>query len=122
MPQKSKEADLQLAIQAKKRNPELSLRKLAQIYNISHCALQRRINGIKPLHVTNVTKRKLTTPGEETIAKRVLELDARAFPPRLRYVQEMANILRRERVITAESITSEPLMKILQVTARGLSL
>ncbi|GAW16852.1 hypothetical protein ANO14919_062950 [Xylariales sp. No.14919] len=93
MAQKSKEANLQ------KRDPELSLRKLARVYNVCDRTPKRRVDGSGPSHVTNLKSRNLTMSEEETIAKRILELDARAFPPRLRYVQEMANILRRERVL-----------------------
>jgi hypothetical protein len=45
MPRKSNEANLQLAIQAKNRNPKLSSRKLSSIYNVCAHTLQRRLNG-----------------------------------------------------------------------------
>lgn len=94
MPQKSKESDVQLAVQAKCRNPELSWRKLGRIYKCSPDIIQDRK---QPRAVTNMAKRKLTKLEEDTIARRIIELDSRAFPPRMRYVQEMANILLRVR-------------------------
>lgn len=93
MPHKSKESDVQLAIQAKRRNPELSWTKLARIYNCNRDTIQARYEGKQPRAILNMTKRKLTQLEEDIIAKRVIYLDSRAFPPRMRYVKEMANIL-----------------------------
>ena len=97
MPRKFSEADLQLAIQAKQRNPELSYRKLATIYSICATILKGRIDQKQLLHIINMGKRKLTQSEEDTIARRVIKLDSRAFPPRMRYVEEIANLLRRVR-------------------------
>jgi hypothetical protein len=97
MPRKSKEADLQLAIQAKKRDPHLSYRHLARIFTICATTLKGRMDGNQPQHLRSLSKRNLTQNEEDTIARRVIDLDSRAFPPRLRYVEEMANVLRRVR-------------------------
>lgn len=40
---------------------------------------------------------KLTETKEQVIVDRIIDLDSRAFPPRLRNVEEMANILLCER-------------------------
>lgn len=97
MPRKSKEADVQLAVQAKRRHPEYTWRKLGRIYNCVPKTIKERYEGKEQRIITNMAKRNLSQLEEDTIAKRVIDLDSRAFPPRMRYVQEMANILLRVR-------------------------
>ena len=97
MPRKSKEANIQLTIQAKHRSPKLSWEKLGRIYSCYFNTIKRRYHGAKPPYVINIAKRNLTQFEEDIIAKRVINLDSCAFPPRMRYVEKMANILLRAR-------------------------
>lgn len=93
----SEEARLQLALQAKKRNPLLSTSKIARIYSVPRTTLIDRVNGKRPRRVTNLQRRKLTELEESTIVLHVVDLDSRSFSPRLQHVEDMANILLRER-------------------------
>ena len=97
MPHKSNEANLQLALQEKRRNPQISWNKLGRIYTCCPNTIKNRYNGDQPKHIANLLKRNLKMSEEEAIARRIIDLDSRAFPPRLRNVEDMANILRRVR-------------------------
>lgn len=97
MPRKFSEVNLQLALQAKHRDLRLKFAKLDRIYNCSSDIIKRRYRDAQSSHMINLSCRKLTQSKKKTIAKRILELDSRAFSLRLRYVEEMTNILRRVR-------------------------
>ena len=93
----STESRLILAVQAKRRDPHISLRKLAKLYNVNRSTLYDRYHG-KPARRDIIAKyQKLTPTEEESIVQRVIDLDNRSFPPRIRYVEDMANILLKER-------------------------
>ena len=93
----STESRLILAVQAKPRHPHISLRKLAKLYNVNRSTLYDRYHG-KPARRDIIAKyQKLTPTEEESIVQRVIDLDNRSFPPRIRYVEDMANILLKER-------------------------
>ena len=94
----TKEARMNLAIQAKKRDPKLSYRKLSSAYEVPYSTLVHRFTGrcaradiIPPLQ-------KLTPTEEKSIVDRILDLNTRAFPVRLQHVKDMANILLAQRV------------------------
>jgi hypothetical protein len=93
----SDERQLNLAIQAMKRDPKLSARASAELYTVSHATLSRRIQGTPSRRDSTPKSRKLTNLEEETIVQYILDLDARAFPPRLCGVEDMANRLLTER-------------------------
>ncbi|KAJ3550687.1 hypothetical protein NPX13_g11465 [Xylaria arbuscula] len=69
------ESQLLLAIQAIEKDPKLSIRAAHRIYAIPYTTLYDRIHGLQY----------------------ILDLDARAFPPRLAGVEDMANRLLRDR-------------------------
>jgi hypothetical protein len=97
MPTPEKESQLILAIQAIKRDPNLSARAAAKIYSISLTTLTRRLKGTIARRDSIPKSRKLTDLEESTIVQHVLDLDARSFPPRLRGVEDMANRLLADR-------------------------
>ena len=93
----SKEARLQLALQAIKQDANLSQRRAAAIYNVSRNTLERRRAGTPFQRDCRPKSTKLLKTEEEVIVKHILDLDARGFPPRLAAVTDMANSLRAER-------------------------
>jgi DDE superfamily endonuclease/helix-turn-helix, Psq domain len=97
MPTTSKEAGIILALQALQNNKNLSERAAAKIYGVDRRTLARRRAGKLARHDITPKSRKLTGLEEETIVQYIVELCARAFPPRLSGVEDMANQLLRVR-------------------------
>ncbi|KAJ3482685.1 hypothetical protein NLG97_g7505 [Lecanicillium saksenae] len=93
----SKECQLFLAVQAVQNDPRLTIRAAAKIYSVSRTTLQRRLNGVSSIRDSTPKSRKLTDLEEKTIIRYVLDLDSRAFPPRLHEVEDMANRLLADR-------------------------
>src|SRR6478735_3112599 len=89
----SKEARIQLALQALKQDATLSQRRAAAIYSVSQCSLSRRRAGITSRRDCAPNSMKLLKIEEEVIVEHTLELDARGFPPRLDGIRDMANSL-----------------------------
>ena len=85
------ESDIQLAIQAHQRDPHISISKLAKIYHVPNTTLRRRIKGKPARRNIMANSRKLTVFEEEAIVSFIIDLDARSFPPRYSYVEDMAN-------------------------------
>ncbi|KFZ13758.1 hypothetical protein V502_06463 [Pseudogymnoascus sp. VKM F-4520 (FW-2644)] len=86
-----------LALKALKYDPKLSVRKAAQIYRVSRTTLTRRYKGKPSQAETTVKSRKLSNLEEQTIVQRLLKLDSQGFPVRISGVEDMANLLCRER-------------------------
>jgi len=86
-----KESRIILALEALKKDPKLSVRKAAAIYDIPRSSLGDRRAGIQPRRELPANSRKLTDLEEKVILERVLDLDARGFPPRLSDLREMAD-------------------------------
>ena len=97
MPATLKEARVNLALEALQSNRKLSLRAAAKLYNIPFSTLRDRHAGRPVRCDTTPNSKKLTQSEEEAIVQYIIELCARAFPPRLRGVEEMANQLLRVR-------------------------
>ena len=93
----SKEARLILALEALQNKKNLSLRDAAKIYNVSRTTLTQRRNGRTARRDLPANSRQLTDSEEKAIVQYILELDTRAFPPRLCGVEDMANQLLRVR-------------------------
>ena len=93
----SKDSQLFLAIHAIKKDPSLTIRAAAKIYSVSRTTLQRRLNGVSSIRDSTPKSKKLTDLEEIIIVQYVLDLDSRAFPPRLREVEDMANRLLADR-------------------------
>ena len=93
----SKEAQIHLAIQALKQDPNLSLRRAAAIYKIPQSTLSDQRAGRPSRANSTANSRSLDNNKEQVIVDHILELVARGFPPRLADVATMANSLRAER-------------------------
>jgi hypothetical protein len=93
----SKEARLQLALQAIKQDATLSQRRAAAIYNVSQSTLSTRRAGTTLRRDCTPNSMKLLKTEEEVIIQHILDLDARGFPPRLAAVKDMADSLLAER-------------------------
>ena len=91
------DTDLELAMQALKRDEKLSVRSAARIYNVPEPTLRRRRNGISSRRATRQKSCKLSKYEEELIVQYIFDLDLRAFLPRLCNVENMANQLLRDR-------------------------
>jgi len=89
----SNKSKLQLAFQTFEKDPQLSINKVARLYNIPHTTLSTRIKG-RSIH-TNViaNSRKLTVLEEEMVVRKVFDLDSRRFPFRIRNIEDIANRL-----------------------------
>ena len=85
------ESRIILALEALKKDPKLSLRRAATIYNVPPMTLSDRRAGRPARCDTPANSRKLTDLEEKTIVQYIIELCARAFHPRLSYVEDMAN-------------------------------
>ena len=94
---KSNEAHIFLAIEAMQKDPDLSLRAAAKLYDVSQMTLARRQRGLPSRRDVPVNSRKLTNSEESAIVQYILDLDSRAFPPRISDVEEMANRLLADR-------------------------
>ena len=86
-----------MAIQAIQRDPKLSTRAAAKIYNVPRTTIGDRLSGISSRRDTPANSRKLTNSEEKAIIQYILDLDSRAFPPRISSVEDMANQLLAER-------------------------
>ena len=86
-----------MALEALQNDKNLTERAAAKIYGVDRRTLGRRRAGKPARRDMPVNSRKLTDLEERTIVQYILELDARAFPPRLRGVEDMANHLLYER-------------------------
>jgi hypothetical protein len=86
-----------LAIQALKKDPKLSIRDAAKIYEIPMTTLYYRRVGRQSRRDMSSNSRKLTDLEESVIIQRILDLDSRGFQPRQSDVREMANCLRADR-------------------------
>ena len=91
------ESRIILALEALKKDPKLSLRRAATIYNVLPMTLSDRRAGRPARCNTPANSRKLTDLEEKTIIQYIIKLYTRAFYPRLLYVEDMANRLLRER-------------------------
>jgi len=97
MPPTSKEARVILAIEAIRNNPKLKVKAVARIYNVAPRTICRRLAGKPARCDCTANSKKLTESEEQAIVQYIVELVARAFPPRLQGVEDMANQLLRVR-------------------------
>jgi hypothetical protein len=86
-----------LAVEAIRKDPDLSTRAAAKIYKVSRVTLGRRLDGTQSRRDSIPNSRNLTSLEQETIVQYILDLDARLHPPRLADVEDMANRLLAER-------------------------
>ena len=89
----SKEGQLLLAIAAIQKDPNLSNRAAAKIYSVPESTLRTRRQGISSRRDITANSRKLTNSEESALIQYIIDLDLRAFPPRLSAIEDMANQL-----------------------------
>ena len=91
------EPQIQLALQALKRDANLTQRRAAALYNVSRSTLSNRLAGKQSQRDCKPKSMKLLVTEEDVIVQHILDLDARGFPPRLAAVKDMADSLLAER-------------------------
>ena len=91
MSQKINESQLNLALQAIRKNPKLSVRRAAKIYQVDNRRLGDRLRGVLPRRDILANSRKFTDLEEQVLVERILELDSKGFPPRLCIIEDIAN-------------------------------
>ncbi|KAJ0124110.1 Uncharacterized protein HZ326_31474, partial [Fusarium oxysporum f. sp. albedinis] len=97
MSQPNEEGRILLALQALQNNPKLSIRRAANIYNVNRSTLRRRQNGAQSRRDWTPGSRKLSNLEEKTLVRFILKLDSQGFPPKLSFVEAMANCLLADR-------------------------
>jgi hypothetical protein len=95
----SKERQLQLAIEAIKRDATLTQRRAAKLYNVPQKSISNRRAGKMYRRDRAPNLRRLLDTEEEVLVRHILDLDARGFPPWLAAVEDMANSLRDARYL-----------------------
>jgi hypothetical protein len=98
MPQKNDKTEINLALQVMQNDPGLSARAAGKIYSVNHEKLCRRRHGIQPRRDNPANSRKLTDLEESVIARNILDLATKGFPPRISIVEDMASRLLATRV------------------------
>ena len=93
----SKEADLQLAVQALGRDASLTVPRAAVIYKVSESTLRRQRDGGLSRRDWRPKSMRLEATEEWVIVQHILKLDEQGYPPRLSDVEDMANSLLAER-------------------------
>lgn len=68
-----------LAMDAKRKNPKLSIRHLAKQFSISRTTLQARITGRPSKTDTHSSQSNLTMAEEDAIIQYILQLDSRGL-------------------------------------------
>ena len=91
------ESRILLAIQAIEINKKISRRAAARIYNVPESTLRRRMNGVHSKSDLRNGRHLLTQSEEDALAKYILDLDERGFPPRIASIEDMANLLLNKR-------------------------
>jgi hypothetical protein len=95
--QPSNERQIQLAIQDLKEDANLSVRRAAAVCKVAEATLRDRRAG-RPSQANRwPATMNLTKLEEDVVAKHIIDLIDRGFPPRLAEVADMANSLRAER-------------------------
>jgi hypothetical protein len=88
-----KEGNILLALQAIEKDPLLSQRRAASIFNVSHVTLARRARGTTSRRDSPPNSAKLTALEEKVIIERILDLDSRSCSPRIKDVGAMADLI-----------------------------
>jgi hypothetical protein len=77
----SNKADIQLAVQAIKRDATLSQRRAAKIYRVPQRTLSNQLARASLQHNCTANSTKLTNTEEEVIVQHILKLDKQGYPP-----------------------------------------
>ncbi len=89
----SNENQLQLALQAFEKDPQLNINKAIRFYNILRTILSVRIKGCFICVDAIVNLRKLIALEKEVVVREVFNLDSRGFPLRICDIKDMVNQL-----------------------------
>ena len=89
----TREGRISLALHAYKSQEIRSLRAAARTYDVPHSTLCTRYHGTLSRRESRPVTHKMTSTEEEVLLERILDLDARWFPPRISVVREIANII-----------------------------
>ena len=95
MNSQSQEVKILLAIQAIRTNKKLSIRHVANTYDIPRTALRDRMKSCISRAEERKTQHNLTLIEEETLVRYILDLDSREFSSRIDFVRDMINLLRK---------------------------
>ncbi|KAJ5273619.1 hypothetical protein N7478_008744 [Penicillium angulare] len=87
------EGRILLAIQAIKKQEQLSISAAARYFNVPRTTLRDRLHGHQNRRETRANGHKLTEIEEESLQKWILSMDNRGAAPRPTTVREMANLL-----------------------------
>jgi hypothetical protein len=93
----SKEARIQLALQAIKADANLSVQRAAQIYSVNRKTLANSRAGKQSRCDCAPNSANLRSTEKEVIVQHILNLDVQGFQPRLAAVKDMVDLLRKER-------------------------
>jgi hypothetical protein len=93
----NKEGRLLLASKAIKLGQFKSIRRAAEVYNVSRTTLGAQLVGRPTRSDCTPNSRILTSYEETAIIQYILDLDSRGFPPRPDEIREMAELLLAER-------------------------
>ena len=93
MPQRSQESQIILAVQTIRNDPVITVRRAASIFHVPESTIRNRIKGKRARDDIRSNKCRLTELEEKTLIRYILDLDSRGFAPRLRDIEDMANIL-----------------------------
>ena len=97
MAQSSNESQINLAIQAIQKDPKITVRRAASIFNVAESTVRHRMNGRSARRDLRANNSRLSELEEGTLVRYILDLDTRGFAPRLRDVEDMANVIAESR-------------------------
>jgi hypothetical protein len=86
-----KESRIQLAVSDYKKSNLTSIKEA--VHGVAYGTVRDRLNGLQTKCHTIPRTRKLSVDQESALVKYILNLNSRGFPPKPRYVREMANAL-----------------------------
>ncbi|EDN93356.1 hypothetical protein SS1G_09222 [Sclerotinia sclerotiorum 1980 UF-70] len=94
----SKEARINLAIEAIRTSQNLSIRKAAKLYNIPHITLTSRMNRILSFTEHRSANHKMTELKKKSLLQYILDIDERGFSPRINDIEDIANYIFKTQV------------------------
>ena len=97
MESSSNESRILLALEAFKKDPNLSIRSLASIYKVPRTTLRHRMTGKPARRDISANLTKLTPIEKTVLLETIIDLDTRGFQARLTNVATMADRLRTDR-------------------------
>src|SRR6266699_3023635 len=90
----TKKARIVLAIEAIRTTKKLSVRRVAQMYEVSKSTIRNRMKSCLPKVKKRNIQYILTENEEKTFVRYIFDLDSQRFSPRLNIIQNMADLLR----------------------------